>query len=71
MLLAVNETCSITGRRVPMLHHDCDATFGDSGSPILVRDGDKTGVGALSVVVGSRNGKSVGIAILLPKGVVK
>ncbi|MBT5498336.1 MAG: trypsin-like serine protease [Alphaproteobacteria bacterium] len=70
-VLTVNETCSITGRRDPMLHHDCDATFGDSGSPILVRDGDKIGVGALNVAVGSRNGKSVGIAILLPKGAVK
>jgi hypothetical protein len=54
-----------------MLHHDCDATFGDSSSPILVRDGDKIGVGALNVAVGSRNGKPVGIAILLPKGAVK
>ena len=42
--------------------------FGDSGSPILVRESDKIGVGALNVAVGSRGGKSVGIAIFLPKG---
>jgi len=66
-VLTVNETCSITGRRDPMLHHDCDATFGDSGSPILVLDEDKIGVGALNVAGGSRKGKSVGIAIFLSK----
>lgn len=70
-VLTLNETCSIAGRGDPMLHHYCDATFGDSGSPTLVRDGDKIGFGALNVAVGSRNGKSVGIAILLPKGAVK
>ena len=52
-VLNVNETCSITARRDPMLHDDCDATFGDLGSPILVRDGDKIGVGTLNVAVGS------------------
>lgn len=70
-VLTVNEKCYVTGRDKRMLNHDCDATFGDSGSPILVRDGKKIGVGALNVAVGSRNGKSVGIAIFLPKGAVK
>ena len=54
-----------------MLKHDCDVTFGDSGSPILVRDGKKIGVGALNVAVRSRNGESVGIAIFLTRGAVK
>ena len=53
-----------------MMNHDFDATFGDPGWPILVRDGDKIVVGALNVAVGSRGGKSVGIAIFLPKGAV-
>ena len=30
--------------------------FGDPGSPILVRESDKIGVGALNVAVGSRGG---------------
>ena len=30
--------------------------FGDSGSPILVRETDKIGVGAPNVAVGSRGG---------------
>ena len=30
--------------------------FGDSGSPILVRESDKIGVGVLNVTVGSRGG---------------
>ena len=50
-----------------MLKHDCDVTFGDYGSPILVRDGKKIGVGALNVAVGPRNGKSVD-RDLPPKG---
>lgn len=70
-VLTVNEKCYVTGRNERMMQHDCDATFGDSGSPILVRDGGKIGVGALNVAVGTRGGKSVGIAIFLPKGAVK
>lgn len=46
-----------------MLKHDCDVTFGDYGSPIFVRDGKKSGVGALHV--------AVGIAIFLSRGGVK
>ena len=30
--------------------------FDDSGSPILVRESDKIGVGALNVAIGSRGG---------------
>jgi len=51
-----------------MMNHDCDTTFGDPGSPILVRDGDKHGFCALNVAVGLRVGKSFGIAIFPPRG---
>lgn len=73
-VLTINQKCFLTGRRDRVLYHDCDATFGDSGSPILVRDGDKMGVGAVNVAVRSSKkdpNKSIGIAILLPKGAVK
>ena len=46
-----------------MLKHDCDVTFGDYCSPIFVRDGKKSGVDALHVVVG--------IAIFLSRDGVK
>ena len=68
--MIVNEECFAAGRGNRMMNHDFDATFGDPGWPILVRDGDKIVVGALNVAVGSRGGKSVGIAIFLPKGAV-
>ena len=55
-MLIVNEENFATGRGKRMMNHDRDETFGDSGSPILVRDGDKIGVGALNVAVGSRGG---------------
>jgi len=73
-VLTINHKCRIQGRRERVLFHDCDATFGDSGSPILVRDGERIGVGAVNVAVGSSKtdpNKSVGIAITLPEGAVK
>ena len=73
-VLTVNEKCYIKGRQKQVLFHDCDATFGDSGSPILVREGDKIGVGAVNVAVRSSKkdpDRSIGIAIVLPKGAMK
>ena len=73
-VLTLNEKCFIQGKRDRVLFHDCDATFGDSGSPILVRDGDKIGVGAVNVAVRSSKkdpNKSIGIAITLPEGALK
>jgi protease YdgD len=73
-VLTLNEKCFIQGKRDRVLFHDCDATFGDSGSPILVRDGDKIGVGAVNVAVRSSKkdpNKSIGIAITLPDGALK
>ena len=69
-MMIVNEECFAAGRGKRIMNQDCDATFGDPDSPIFVREGDKFGVGALNVAVGSRGGKSLVIAIFLPKGAV-
>tara|TARA_Y100001968_G_scaffold300074_1_gene311192 strand:+ start:27 stop:239 length:213 start_codon:yes stop_codon:yes gene_type:complete len=69
-VLTVNDKCFVTERGSRMMNHDCDMIFGDPGSPILLRDGDKHDVCALNVAVGSRVGKSFGIAIFLPRGAV-
>ena len=40
-ILSRHEGCRITGAMVQgrLVLHDCDATHGDSGSPLLVREG--------------------------------
>jgi hypothetical protein len=46
-----------------MLHHDCDATSGDSGSPLLMEiNGDYRIVG-VHVGTATRNGAVLGVAV--------
>jgi V8-like Glu-specific endopeptidase len=52
-VLTLNEKCFTQGKREWVFFHDCDATFGNYGSPILVHDCDKIGVGAVSAAVRS------------------
>ena len=51
-MMIVHVECFATGRGNRMINHHFDATFGDPGSPILVRDGDKIVVGALNAAIG-------------------
>lgn len=62
-ILTRNAACSIAGflKRGAMFAHSCDATYGDSGSPILVRRGRTYAVVGLHVA-SSRNG-GYGVAI--------
>lgn len=48
-----------------LLLHDCDATFGDSGSPILVRGPDGHAVLALAIGLARTGRGEVGAALLL------
>jgi protease YdgD len=43
--------------------HDCDATRGDSGSPILVRRGDRYHLIAIHVATATHDGVQTGIAV--------
>lgn len=65
-ILTINESCHLLGviRDGRMLVHDCDATHGDSGSPLLAVGSDG-GVQVIGVVTGtgSRDGRPVGFGI--------
>ncbi|HMR32519.1 MAG TPA: trypsin-like serine protease [Geminicoccaceae bacterium] len=48
-----------------ILLHDCDATFGDSGSPVLVQDGAGPAVAAVHVAFVEEHGITTGAAVLV------
>ncbi len=49
--------------RPPLIIHQCDATLGDSGSPLLLRADGKTVVLGIHSAVGVIDGEIVGIAV--------
>jgi protease YdgD len=61
------EPCRALGvaRGGRLLLHDCDATWGDSGSPILVRTGTGYVLVAMETAVLRRGGEAVGAALVL------
>lgn len=64
-LLTVDRTCRQTGttRDGLVMTHDCDATFGDSGSPILRRQDDEYRLAGIHVAVQRKNGNVQGLAV--------
>lgn len=64
-ILSVHAGCSITDQdgRVGLLFHSCDATRGDSGSPLLLRQDGAVELMALHVAVAEGAGVSRGVAI--------
>ena len=66
-VLTMHAGCKVTGFRLgeSIAYHDCDATHGDSGSPILVKIGDRYRIVGLHVatVVGENKSDARGIAI--------
>ena len=57
-ILSIHDGCAVaeTGAGPDILLHHCDATRGDSGSPLLLRTGDRAAVIAIHVgVIGSAN----------------
>jgi protease YdgD len=67
-VLTTHEGCSVLwgppGSKV--LRHDCDATKGDSGSPILIREDGAIRLLAVHVATALHNGKTSGLAVLAP-----
>lgn len=73
-LLTMNKKCFIEGKREWVFFQDFNATFSDADSPILLREGDKTCVGADNAAVSSSMKgarKLIGIVIFLPEGALK
>ena len=54
-----------------LLRHDCDATRGDSGSPILMVEPGGMRLAAIHVATTMRNGRPVGLALLVPSSLLK
>ena len=74
-MLTVVDRCHFLGWRKTrggaLLLHDCDATFGDSGSPVLMNiDGDLKIVG-IHVATWRKDGKDRGLAVRLPDALLK
>ncbi len=63
-ILTVHDGCRITGPAGKgLVMHDCDATRGDSGSPILVRVGDRYRIRAIHVATRTGGKATAGIAV--------
>ncbi|MCB1801068.1 MAG: trypsin-like serine protease [Gammaproteobacteria bacterium] len=64
-VLTVDRNCRVreSSARQGLFTHDCDATFGDSGSPVLRRDGDTYRLLGLHSALKGRGEKAVGIAV--------
>ncbi len=64
-ILSLHEGCRVLGERASgnILVHDCDATKGDSGSPILIRTNGGYRVIAMHVGTGTDGARTIGVAI--------
>ncbi|WP_240969638.1 trypsin-like serine peptidase [Sneathiella limimaris] len=69
-VLTVHKNCQITSKQKPSQNsdpvfvHNCDATQGDSGSPILQYQEEQVGIVAIhSATVPFKNGNSLGLAV--------
>ena len=63
-ILTVHDGCALLdlGGDSRMLFHDCDATRGDSGSPIMVLTGDTYRILGIHVATANFAGRGVGVS---------
>lgn len=70
-MLTLVEPCQLVqlarSKLGPLLLHDCDATFGDSGSPIMARFDDGLHIVAVHIAALFRDGRELGMAVAIPQ----
>ena len=64
--LSWQRDCGLLGRGDGILGFDCDVTFGSSGAPVFVREGQRARILTLVSSGGSRNGMKVAYGMELP-----
>jgi protease YdgD len=62
-LLSLHDGCAILGQSDNVLMHDCDATYGDSGSPLLMDSAGGAFIVGMTTGIAKLKGDDVGIAI--------
>jgi protease YdgD len=64
-LLSIHDGCALGGSSVSpgLLTHTCDATHGDSGSPLLMRERQGPAIVGIDVAAGTIAGDMVGFAV--------
>ena len=74
-MLTVVDACQLVGRRRTksgtLLLHNCDATFGDSGSPVLMRVAGGLRIFGIHVAVQRKDGRDLGLAVRIPDELVQ
>ena len=66
-VLTEHDGCTMTRPLTgALLHHDCDATRGDSGSPMLINEGGRLELLAVHVASIGEGGRAAGIAVVVP-----
>ncbi len=71
-ILTKHEGCTVLAAvNIHLFRHDCDATRGDSGSPLLLKEGGRYRLLAIHVASTTRDGRSVGLALLVPPDLPK
>ena len=66
-MLSVHSGCRVEPLRgsEPLVEHDCDATQGDSGSPLLAGSGEDVAVAALHIGCSGSGASTQGVAIVV------
>lgn len=62
-LLSLHDGCVLLGQDDNVLMHDCDATYGDSGSPLLMNSDGAAFIVGMTTGAAKLKGSDIGIAI--------
>ena len=69
--LSWQRDCGLLGRRGGILAFDCNVTFGSSGAPVFVREGQRARILTLVSAGGGSNGQKIAFGMELPQVVAE